>query len=317
MLDCLLIIVGLVMLYIGAELLIRGSVNVALILGLRPAIIGLTVVAIGTSAPELVASIYASIRGSTDVTLGNVLGSNIANIGAVLAIGATITPLLFAREIAIKEYPILLLFTLLLFALAYDQNLSFLDGILLLTGLILFNAYLLISIKYNKKRPEVEIALAVTNELIVKKRPSLLFESIVTILGIAILLTGAYLLVESAVSLARAVGVSELIIGITIVAIGTSIPELATTVIATIKRKSDIAIGAIVGSNIYNIGLILGLAAIVAPIEVSKSVLNQEMIVMLLFTLALIPLAIIGKARRTSGLILISLYIFFILYILI
>ncbi len=297
-LDVLLFLTGLALLYYGAEWLVRGSANVAMALGVTPMVVGLTVVAFGTSAPEVVASLVAVINGSPDIALGNVIGSNIANVGLVLACGALLYPLKILRSTRAVELPFMVGFTILLLVFCIDGLISRVDGGILLACVIGFTGYCLL---YAKKGEEDEKAMEDEVQGIAKDDGNLAKEILITVVGIAGVVLGAYLLVDSATSIARAFGVSELVIGVTIVAVGTSLPELATTAIASIRKQADIAVGNIIGSNIFNIGLVLGVTSLVEPLTVLREILTNELVIMATFSAALIPLTIKLSVGRVAG----------------
>lgn len=313
LIDTVLFAAGLALLYYGAELLVRGSTNIAIILGVRPIVVGLTVVAFGTSMPELVASLIAVFRGSPDIALGNVIGSNIANIGLVMACGAIFFPLVILKSVRNREMPFLAIFTAELVYLCLDGSISRMDGIILFIGVILFTTYYTV-IVLKKRNGEADVVEEEVSDLTANKH-NLTFELALTAIGTGGVILGAYLMVESAATIARALGVSELVIGITIVAIGTSLPELATTVVAALRKHSDIAVGNIIGSNIYNIGLVLGTVAMIEPIAVPWKILTGEISVMALFSVALILLSLRLKVDRASGTALLIGYIFFIVWV--
>jgi len=298
LLDTFLLAVGLAIIYYGAEYLVKGAANVAMILGVRPIIVGLTVVAFGTSAPELVASLIAVYRGSADIALGNVIGSNIANIGLVLAVGAVIYPLKVNSLTVKQELPIMIAFTLVLLLFCYNGVISRLDGAVLFLGLILFTVYCVIR-ALRHGREERRLAREARAEINGKDR--LVLELVVTVAGVVGVIAGAYLLIDSAVSIARTLGVSELVIGVTVVAVGTSLPELATTAVAAFRRHSDIAVGNIIGSNIFNIGLILGVTALAHPLMVARDIFVKEMMIMTAFSVALAFMAMRLEIGRAAG----------------
>jgi cation:H+ antiporter len=307
--DLILFFLGLTILYFGAEYLVRGSANAAVILGADPIVVGLTVVAIGTSMPELVASLIAALKGSHDIALGNVVGSNIANIGLVLAIGAIIYPIVIQRLTFNRDVPVMLGFTFLFIGMAYTGTITRQLGISLIVAVVLYTGYLLYDAMNNKE--EAALVADEMDELIEKGTP-LSVELAITAGGIIGVMIGAYLLVESATSIARSLGVSELVIGVTVVAVGTSLPELATTAVAAFRKHADIAVGNIIGSNIYNIGLIMGVTATVTPIPVAESTVAGEMLVMTLFSVAMVPLLYRLNMGRTAGIALLAGYAIFI-----
>ncbi|MDA9830645.1 calcium/sodium antiporter [Akkermansiaceae bacterium] len=288
----LLLALGLVLLSFGADLLVRGASAIASRLGMPPLIIGLTVVAFATSAPELVASVKASLAGQGDIAMGNVIGSNIFNVAIILGFSALIFPLAVHLNILRFDMPVMLgvsaLFTVFLLS---GGGLAQWEGSLLLAGLAV---YLTWSVLLAKKEPTAPEILSV-------KTSGLPLNITLVILGLAMLIGGGHLFVESAVTVARALGWSEAIIGLTVVAAGTSLPELATSVVAALRRQTDIAIGNIVGSNIFNLLGIAGIASLARP--VSALGINWLDLGTMLFTSALlIPLMRTGyKILRWEG----------------
>ena len=242
MLIILSILGGFIILTLGAEALVRGASSIALRLGITPLIIGLTIVAFGTSAPELAVSVKSALAGNSGIALGNVIGSNIANIGLILAITALIRPIQVQSQVVKRDIPLMILASMLFWGLLLDGELSLIDGVVLLSLLIGYLAFSYISSKNSNEEEEIEAG---------PNNP--LLSALFIVVGISMLVGGGILFVNGAVDLAKTFGVSEVIIGLTIVAIGTSMPELVTSVIAALKGQSDIAIGNIVGSNIFNI----------------------------------------------------------------
>ncbi len=298
LLNLLLFAAGLALLYYGAEFLVKGAANTAAMLGVEPIVVGLTVVAFGTSMPELVACLIAVYKGSTGLALGNVVGSNIANIGLVMGVGAVLYPMLIKDITYKRDMPIMLAFTFLTVALCMDGEASRVDGAILFIAVIATTGYHLWDALYGGSDESV-----VEGELeeILETDHTLSYELTRTAVGLVGVLGGAYLLVESATTLARLFGVSEMVIGVSIVAVGTSLPELATTAVAAMKRQADIAVGAIIGSNIYNLGLIFGVTAFAKPIPVPRDILTGEMAVMALFSVALLPPAYRRRVGKTYG----------------
>jgi cation:H+ antiporter len=309
--DVVMLIGGLVVLYYGAEYLVRGAANSSTLLGVSPLFIGLTVVAFGTSLPELVVSLTAVLRDSNDIALGNVVGSNIANIGLVLAAGAFLFTVNVPRKTLKRDIPLMFLFTGILIVLSIDRVLSRMEGSLLATGLILFTLYC---------ARAASKETADTHEAVIKvKEPSheiksLGVELVICAGGIAAVILGAHFLVKAAVALARAFHVSEMVIGMTVVAVGTSLPELATTVVAAYRKQSDIAVGNVIGSNIFNIGFVLGMTALARPVFVPGEIITGEMLVMVAFGLAILPSAARFHMDRLSGGALLGAYALFVLW---
>ncbi|WP_455637468.1 calcium/sodium antiporter [Parabacteroides sp.] len=298
-----LLVLSLYALYIGAGWLVKGSTEIALKANISHLVIGLTIVAFGTSAPELVVSINASISGQGDIAIGNVIGSNIFNIAAILGISAAIHPLQAKRQLTKIDIPILILATILLTFFFWNGELGRLEGALFLTGILLYTLFSLYFSRKHEKQIEVQ-----NGEL--EKQPEPWYKDILYILGgLAVLIFASHLLVTNAISIAKELGVSEAVIGLTLVAAGTSLPELATSIVAALKKSPDIAIGNIVGSNLFNILAITGTTSVIRPI-IAKSVNHIDLLVMLGLTLLLLPLAKSGlKISRTEGWILIIIYL--------
>jgi cation:H+ antiporter len=297
------LLAGLVLLVAGAEVLVRGAAKLAAQFGIPPLIIGLTVVAFGTSAPETAVSVQAAFNGSGDLAIGNVIGSNIANVLLILGITALVAPLLVSRQLIRLDVPIMIGASLVTYALALDGSLSRLDGALLFAGVIAYTSFLIISSRKSKAPAADEFSVEYGPEAAPKPYATVLNLALI-IAGLVLLVSGSNFLVTGAVSLARALGLSELVIGLTVIAIGTSLPELATSVTAAFKGERDIAVGNIVGSNIFNLLSVLGLAALVAPsnIAVAANALSFDFPVMIAVAIACLPIFFNGYAiNRWEG----------------
>ena len=307
-----LVIVGLALLVVGGDFLVRASVGLSFKLKISKLVIGMTVVSFATSAPELLVSLQAALDGVSDIALGNVIGSNIANIGLVLGITAIITPLAIDRDFYRLNWPMMMISSFVLyFFLKNDLVLTALEGLILFTALVLF---LIILIRNSRKSRKVNLedvddTLAeVSNFKIV---------AWLTI-GAAGLYFGSEWLVEGAKQLAKAVGISDYAISVTVIAIGTSVPELAASVIAALKKEKAISLGNLIGSNIFNIASVLGLTALVKPIVVNPEtpeILSTNIFWMIGFAAVLIPLMLIRKRfeiGRLKGVFLFGAYIVFI-----
>jgi cation:H+ antiporter len=299
-----LFIVGLALLIVGAELLVRGASRLAAAIGISPLIIGLTIVALGTSSPELAVSVSSSLAGQSDLVLGNVVGSNIYNILLILGIGAVIAPLIVSQRLVRLEVPLMIGVSVLMFLLAQDRQIGRLEGGLLFAGIV---AYIAFAIVQGRREENPAVKQEYEHEFGAEKRLSgrqILLQVILVVGGLAALVMGARWLVDSATVIARALGLSELIIGLTIVAIGTSSPEIATSVIASLRGETDIAVGNAVGSNLFNILAVLGLGAIVSPsgVAVAPSALAFDIPVMIAVTVACLPIFFIGyRISRWEG----------------
>lgn len=309
--DIIFVVFGLVALYFGGEWFVEGAARIARSFGLSSMVIGLTVVAFGTSTPELLVSLSAALAGNSDIAIGNVIGSNIANIGLILGMTGLIFPISVHIDLLRREIPILLAATAGTALLVIDGEVSRLDGVLMLIGLVAFNVFMIYSARREREK---RVFLDEDGEDAEDPPPvEPIGRSVVRgLVGLAVLLLGAQLTVQGAVDLARSVGVSELVIGVTLVAFGTSLPELTTSIVAAFKKESDIAIGNIVGSNIYNLLSILGLTAVLAPIDVDQRVITFDGVVMVGFTLLLLPLVWNRVIQRREGFLLLTLYFIFI-----
>ena len=312
------LIAGLVLLVAGAEVLVRGAAKLAAQFGIPPLVIGLTVVAFGTSAPETAVSVQSAFNGSGDLAIGNVIGSNIANVLLILGVTALVAPLVVSRQLIRLDVPIMIGASLVTWALAWDGSLSRLDGALLFGGILAYTAFLIISSRREKK---AEGADEFEDEYGLHETPkpyAWAINAALVIAGLALLVGGANFLVEGAVQLARALGMSELVIGLTVVAVGTSLPELATSVMAAIKGERDIAVGNIVGSNIFNLLCVLGLASLVSPaaIAVSPNALAFDFPVMIAVAVACLPIFFSGyRINRWEGLLFLGYYVAYTLYL--
>lgn len=295
-----LIIVGMLLLYVGAESLVRGSSRLAAFYGIPPLVIGLTIVAFGTSAPELTVSISAALKGASDVAVGNVIGSNIFNIAVILGITAMIRPPSVHLDLIRREIPFLILVTLLGGGLILLGEVSRIAGMLLFLGLCV---YTILSIRAGRNQP-VDSAAALSTST----DPRVWLHGVLIVAGLAVLVLGSQMFVSGAVAMARDFGLSEAVIGLTIVAAGTSLPELATSVVAAIRKESDVAIGNIVGSNIFNILCILGLTATVKPIQIAGIGINDA-VFMLGLAVLLLPFAFTQRSiSRWEGGVFLGLY---------
>lgn len=283
---------GLAMLFVGAESLVRGSTSLALRMGIAPLVVGLTVVAFGTSSPELVVSVQAAIDGRGAIAVGNVVGSNIANIALILGLTALIRPMKVNTQLIRLDVPIVIASSLLLVALLFDGRLGRLDGALLSAGIVAYVAFLLRQAR--RERPKVKEDFA---EALPGPKGHVGRDALFVVLGLGLLVLGANLLVDGAVAVAQRLDISEAIIGLTVVAIGTSLPELATSVVAALRREGDLAIGNVVGSNIFNILGILGLSSLVQTLD-SGGIRMADLVVMVAIALLLFPM--IWTGRRLS-----------------
>ena len=299
--TALLFVVGLVFLVAGAELLVRGASRLALSLGISPLVIGLTIVAFGTSAPEVAVSVGAAIKGNTDIAVGNVVGSNIFNVLFILGVSALITPLIVNAQIVRQEVPIMIGASLLLLAFGLDQQISRLDAMILFALLIAYTAFLIIQSRRQSQATEAEYAQQIKPRSTWDAHWAVQLALIVG--GLLLLVLGSRWLVEAATTFAKAMGVSDLVIGLTIVAAGTSMPEVATSIMAAIRKERDIAIGNVVGSNTFNILGCLGVAGFVAPdgLPMAPALLSFDLWVMLAVAFACLPVFLTGRQIAALG----------------
>ena len=295
---------GLALLYFGGEFLLRGAVSVALRLKLPPLLIGLTIVACATSMPELLVTVTAGLEGVSDVGVGNIVGSNIANILLILGVGAVIKPIDINPNMGLRDLYVMLLATaaFIFFALAGEFDRIHSLGMLL--GLSLY-----IWFSYRQDRPRrIEVEEEVLEE-VGEKPCSIPFALLLLALGLGGLVGGSEMLIDGAVTLARAAGVSETVIGLTLVAIGTSLPELATAIVAGLRGHSDVALGNVIGSNIFNILLIIGVLALIVPFTVAEQVVSLDMWVMGAVSLLVLPFVAFGwRIGRSSGVLFLLAY---------
>jgi cation:H+ antiporter len=303
--NILMIAAALGLLFVGAEGLVRGSASLAIRAGLSPLLAGLTIVAFGTSSPELVVSLKAALAGQGDIALGNVVGSNSFNIGVILGITALICPVPVHRQIIKIDAPIALAAALLLPVLMMDRTLSMLEGALLAGGIV---AYTSMNVWLARKQPAAVDGQPADDLGVPPVSRHVLLDFVFIAAGLFTLIMGSRLLVDNAVALAKGFGVSEAIIGLTIVAAGTSMPELATSLVAAIRRQPDIAVGNVVGSNVFNILGILGVAGLAKPLN-APGVSTLDYGAMAVFSILLLPLLYTGRIlHRVEGAVLLGLY---------
>lgn len=288
-----LFILGFFLLIGGAEFLVRGASSLAIAVGISPLVVGLTVVAYGTSAPELAVTINATYNGQADLALGNVVGSNIANILLVLGIGASVGALVVRTQLVRQEIPLMIGASVLVLLFGLDRRIGQIDGAILTLGAISYTVYVVRKSRKEIKALETKFADAYNAEKDkVKGKGKLVLHLGMIALGLFLLVTGADWLIDGAVAIAEIFGVSKLVIGLTVVAVGTSLPEIATSVMASLKNQRDIAVGNAVGSNLFNILLVLGLTALVSPtgVAVNHTALTFDIPVMIAVALAALPI---------------------------
>ena len=312
-LDIGSVLAGLVLLCIGGYAIVSGGVSLAKKLRISSMIIGLTVVAYGTSTPELAASLLAAFNSHTELILGNIVGSNVSNVGMVIGISAIFTPLLISKITVSRWIPIMIGVSLLVVAMSYDGEISQIDGILLIAALIAFTAYTIKTVKKQKIQQNETIENeALEGEYFLSKYKIETYPQSFGLIaaGVILLFLGGHLTVDGAVNIAETLGLSQLVIGVVIVAIGTSLPELITSIIAIAKKQTDIGVGNIVGSNIYNILLILGVSSAIVGIPVSSDVFSNYYI-MIAFSLVLF----IGFRKYIPRVVGVGLAIAFVVYL--
>jgi cation:H+ antiporter len=304
--NILLFLAGLVALVIGAELLVRGASKLALSFGISPLVVGLTIVAFGTSAPEVAVSVGAVLDGRTDIAIGNVVGSNIFNVLFILGVSALIVPLVVNIQLIRQEVPIMVGASVLLLALGIDGTLSWMDGALLFALLVAYTVFLVVQSRRETKAAQDEYAQELQPAVKGTWDSKLPAQLALIAAGLVALVLGSEWLVTASVSFAKAMGVSDLVIGLTIVAAGTSMPEVATSITAAIKGERDIAVGNVVGSNTFNILGCLGISGLVsgeAGLAMSLALMNFDIWVMLAVALACLPVFLTGReiARWEGG----------------
>jgi cation:H+ antiporter len=317
--NILLFLAGLAALVAGSNLLVRGASKLALSFGISPLVVGLTIVAFGTSAPEVAVSVGAVLEGKTDIAIGNVVGSNIFNVLLILGLSALITPLVVNIQLIRQEVPIMIGVSLMLLALGLDGRLTMFDGALLFGLLLTYMVFLIV-----QSRKETQEAQAEMTGEFEAARPgawdaSLPAQIALIVAGLALLVFGSEWLVTASVAFAKALGVSDVIIGLTIVAAGTSMPEVATSIAAAVKGERDIAVGNVIGSNTFNILGCLGLSSLVsgnAGLVVPASVLAFDIWVMLAVALACLPIFLTGREiARWEGGVFLAYYAAYVAYL--
>ncbi len=311
LMTVLLLLAGLVLLTFGADVLVKGASSLAGSLGISPLIIGLTVVAFGTSAPEMSVSVSSAFKGSAEIAVGNVVGSNIFNVLFILGVSAIAASLVVQKQLVRFDIPIMIYASFMVLLMCIDGQISRFDGLLLFAGIIAYTVFLI-----KEARREGVLVVEGGDDI---APPQPLWKNIILIVvGLVMLVVGSQWLVDGAVEIAKYFGLSELVIGLTIVAAGTSLPELATSVMASLKGERDIAIGNIVGSNIFNIGAVLGLSSIVAPqgLSVANSLLTIDIPVMILVALVCLPVLLSNYTiTRTDGVAFLACYVVYVTYI--
>lgn len=310
---------GLVALIAGAELLVRGASKLALSFGISPLVVGLTIVALGTSSPEMAVSVSSVLEGRTDIAIGNVVGSNVLNVLLILGLSAIIIPLTVHIQLIRQEVPIMLGASLLLLVLALDGQLSMWDGALLAGLLVAYTTFLIVQSRRQTQAEQAEFSDDLPEMKAGSWDASWPVQLLLIVAGLALLVMGSDWMVEAAVVFARQLGMSDVVIGLTIIAAGTSMPEVATSIMAAIKGERDMAVGNVVGSNIFNIlgclGL-SGLAAGTAGLVVPEAVLHFDIWVMLAVALACLPVFMTGREiARWEGAVFLLYYVAYVAYL--
>nr|WP_174257824.1 calcium/sodium antiporter [Phytoactinopolyspora alkaliphila] len=305
---------GLAVLIGGGEVLVRGAGSLARTFGMAPLIVGLTVVSFATSAPELAVSMGAAFTGSPGLAVGNVVGSNVANILLILGLSALFLPLVVKSQLVRADIPVMVVMAVAMLLVALDGLVSRTDGLILVTALVI---YLVVTVLVARRRKLGKPPRRPPGRVSARRRSPLLDVGLV-VLGVGLLVGGAQLLVRGATDIAAAFGVSDLIIGLTVVAIGTSLPELATSIIAVIRGERELAVGNVVGSNVFNVGAVLGTTALVAPdgVEVAASAVRFDIPIMVAVSLVLLPVAFTGQAiARWEGGLFVALFVAYVAYL--
>ena len=313
----LLFVGGLVLLICGAEALVRGAVRLSAVAGISPLITGLTIVAFGTSSPELAVSIKSALSGEAGIAMGNIVGSNIFNVLFILGISALITPLAVSQQLIRFDVPLMAGVSILVLIFSLDGCISRLEGIILFTGVILYTVFLILA----SYRENIEVREEYAGKYQVAAPRSFMAISInllLIIAGLGMLVLGSKVLVESAVSIAHTLQISEIIIGLTIIAAGTSLPEVLTSIVASLHGQRDIAVGNIIGSNLFNLLCVLGVSAALAPagIPVEDAMIRFDLPVMIAVACACLPIFFThGEISRWEGGVLLGYYLVYTLYL--
>jgi cation:H+ antiporter len=313
----LLIAVGLALLVGGGELLVRGASAVAGVFGVPSLVVGLTVVAFGTSAPEMAVSVQSAWSGQTDIAVGNVIGSNIFNVLFILGLSALIAPLIVAEQLVRKEVPVMIGASVLLLVLALDGDVSRAEGALLFAGVVAYTAYLIVQARREGAAASADYEKEFGARAAARGR-HWAYQVAFVVAGLVLLVLGSTWLVEGAVQTARLLGLSELVIGLTIVAAGTSLPEVAASVVAALKGERDIAVGNVVGSNLFNVLAVLGLSSLVSPagLVVAPALIAFDIPVMIAVMVACLPIFLSGyRIARWEGALFLAYYVFYVTYL--
>ena len=311
---------GLLLLYYGAGWLVQGASSLARRLGLTPMVIGLTVVAFGTSAPELVVSLVSAVKGKSMMALGNVVGSNICNIALVLGLTAMFQPVTTSRIVIVRDIPLMLGISAFLLLLSLNSIIGRIEGVILFGGVITYTWFnYAVALRVNRTRPKAgdDGQLPPASGMMEKGW----IQGVMIIGGISAVVMGADLLVDAAVSIMSALGVSEKVVGLTVVAFGTSVPELATSIVAALKKEMDISLGNLVGSNVFNLLSVVGATAMVRPIPITGGFFHSGLAIdyLVMMVVSAMPLLLMRQdltITRRKGLILVACYVGYVIYLL-
>lgn len=312
--EVLLLLAGLTVLIIGGEVLVRGAVGLSAAMKISPLVIGMTVVSFGTSAPELLVSLQSALDGNPGIAIGNVVGSNIANLALVLGLTILIFPILAEKQTKRVDFPMMMIASLLFAVFALNNMIERWEGLLFVVIIVGFTIYLIRSSRKNEKSKLEE---AIGEEVNADEAKEPLWKSLIFLLvGLVALYFGSDWFVNGASDIASKFGLSDSVIGVTVVAFGTSAPELVASIMAAVKKQSDISVGNLIGSNIFNIFAVLGITASVKPVGVEESVVTFDMIWMLGIALLMVPMLFLGdKLGRWKGVVLIASYVIYIVWI--
>lgn len=313
----ILFVAGIGLLLVGAEGLVRGASRLAITVGVSPLVVGLTVVAFGTSAPELAVSVSSAIAGDADIGVGNVVGSNVFNVLLILGLAATIGPLVVSQQIVRIEVPLLILVSLVFYAFAANGNISTLEGCVLAAGIVVYTVWAIWRSRRETREVRAEYAAEFSGHRLAVRE--LAMDVVLVVVGLGMLVLGSEWFVNGAVELAETLGVSELVIGLTVVAAGTSMPEIATSVLASIRGERDIAVGNVIGSNLFNLLMVMGVTSVVAGggIEVADAALRFDIPVMIAVAIACLPVFWRGyRIERWEGVVFLLYCVAYVTYLL-
>jgi len=311
--EYLWLLLGLIVLIIGGEFLVRGAVGISTIFKISPLVVGLTVVSFGTSAPELLVSLQSALNGNPGIAIGNVIGSNIANLALVLGVTVLIFPIIAEKQTKVIDFPFMIFATLLFYLFALDNVIALWEGIIFIVILVSYTTYLVVNSRKKEKKKLANLDLEISHD---ENKDSKLMSIVFLLGGFVGLYFGSDWFVTGAIAIAKTFNLSDSVIGVTVVAIGTSAPELVASTMAAMRKQTDISVGNLVGSNIFNVFAVLGITSIAKPIGVSDAVLSFDMYWMLGISFLLVPILYFGnKIGRLKGAILISSYLIYIVVI--